>query len=462
MEVIDMAKTYDLTEGKVSLLILRFFFPMFLTNMLQQIYTIADTAVVGKGLGDLALGAVGNMSSLTFLIIGFSLGLANGFSVLIAQHYGARRYDAMRKAVASSIQLSVLITVLLTILSICGLKWILLVLQTPEKMLSDSLTYGYIIFGGLFATIAYNLCSCILRALGDSKTPLIAIIVSTILNISLNCLFIFVMKTGVEGAALATVFSQLLSAFICYLKLRRIEILRLHRSDFTNNWSDYGQLLKNGVPMALMNSITAIGCMVVQYFVNGLGEAFTSAYSVCSKYINLFMQPACTAGFTMSSFTGQNYGAEKYERIRQGLHVCMTIAVISYVLLGSVMVIFPQTLAKMMLNGEQQIQLAAEFLPICGIMLFGVDFLFVFRSGVQGMGYPLIPMCSGIVEMVMRITVIVFLIPVFGFRATAYAEAVAWLGALLLNIIAFEYLIGKKLKYQHKHNTKPKACQSHT
>ncbi len=457
-----MARTYDLTEGKVSHLILRFFFPMFFTNMLQQIYTIADTAIVGKGLGDLALGAVGNMSSLTFLIIGFSMGLANGFSVLIAQHYGAKRYAAMRKAVASSIKLSVMITVLLTMLSVCGLKWILLVLQTPEKMLSDSLIYGYVIFGGLFSTIAFNLCSFILRALGDSKTPLIAIIVSTIVNITLNCLFIFVMKTGVEGAALATVFSQLLSAFICYLKLRKIEILRLHLSDFATDWSVYHQLMKNGVPMALMNSITAVGCMVVQYFVNGLGEAFTSAYSVCSKYINLFMQPACTAGFTMSSFTGQNYGAEKYKRIRQGLHVCMGIAAISYLLLGSVMVIFPEGLAGLMLNGEQPIRLAAEFLPICGVMLFGVDFLFVFRSGVQGMGYPLIPMCSGIVEMVMRISVIVFLIPVLGFRATAYAEVVAWLGALLLNIIAFEYLIGKKLKYQHKHSTKPKTCQSHT
>lgn len=441
-----MAQTYDLTQGKVSKLIIRFFFPMFFTNMLQQVYTIADTAIVGKGIGDNALAAVGNMSSLSFLIVGFSLGLANGFSVMTAQSYGAQDYAKMRKSIASSIVLSVIMSVLLTVFSMVYLRQILELMQTSEIIIEDSLKYGYIIFGGLVTAIAYNLCACILRALGDSKTPLKAIIISTILNIILNSVFIFGFKSGVQGAAAATIISQVVSAVVCFQKLRKIEIIQLSKEDFKAEFSVYSGLLKNGIPMALMNSITAVGCMVVQYFVNGLGVAYTSAYSACSKYINLCIQPACTSGFVMSSFAGQNFGAKKYSRIKEGLKVCLTIAFVSYVLLGSLMVFLPRTLAKTMLNGEQPIELAMEFLPICGMMIFLVDFLFVFRSGVQGMGYPFIPMCSGVVEMVMRISVIVMFISRFGFRATAYAEIVAWLGALLLNMTAFIVILRKKLK----------------
>ncbi len=445
-----MAQTYDLTRGRVAPIILKFFFPMFFTNMLQQIYTIADTAIVGKGLGDDALAAVGNMSSLTFLIIGFSMGLANGFSVLIAQSYGAKDYASMRRATASSVKLSLIISIVLTALSVIFLRPVLVMLQTDSSIMKDSLTYGYIIFGGLIATIAYNLCACVLRALGDSKTPFIAIVITTILNIVLNCVTIFGFGMGVEGAAAATIISQFLSAYICFRKLRKIEILRLSREDFRTDLKMYINLFKNGLPMALMNSITAVGCMVVQYFVNGLGVAYTSAYSACSKYINLFMQPACTAGFTMSSFTSQNYGAGKYMRIKEGLHVCLNIALISYVALGSVMFFFPEFLARLMLNGDKPVELAAQFLPICGVMLFAVDFLFIFRSGCQGMGRPIVPMISGIVEMVMRIGVIVLFVSQVGYRATAYAEALAWLSALVLNFVAFQIYMHRTLHPKKK------------
>lgn len=442
---INMSHTYDLTQGKVSPIILKFFFPMLFTNMLQQIYTVSDTAIVGKGLGDNALAAVGNMSSLTFLVIGFSMGLANGFSVSIAQSFGAKDYTKLRRAIASSLMLSAIIGIILTTISVIFLKPILVLLQTDKLIMNESLVYGYIIFGGLITTILYNLASGILRALGDSKTPLIAIVISSVLNIVLNCLFIYTFKTGIGGAAVATIISQSVSAFICYLQLRKIDIIRLSSADFALDIPLYTELFKNGLPMALMNSITAVGCMVVQYFVNGLGVAHTSAYSVCSKYVHLFMQPACTAGFTMSAFTSQNYGAQKYERIRDGLHTCMKIAFVSYLIAAVVMFFFPEELASLMLNGKDRIELAAQFLPICGLAMFGVDFLFIFRSGCQGMGYPLIPMLSGITEMVMRISVIVLFVSQSGFRATAYAEAVAWFAALALNFVAFTIILRKKL-----------------
>lgn len=441
-----MAQTYDLTKGKTTPIILRFFFPMLLTNMLQQIYTIADTMIVGKGLGDDPLAAVGNMSSLTFFIIGFSLGLTNGFSVSIAQAYGAKNTEGLRKSVAASIMLSAVITVILTAVSMIFLRPVLEILQTSEIIMADSLLYGYIIFGGLVTTIAYNLCASILRALGDSKTPFIAIVFSTIFNIVFNWVSIYVLNMGVEGPAAVTIISQLISAAICYAKLRKIEDIRLSRKHFRENLAICLDLLKNGIPMAIMNSITAVGCMMVQYFVNGMGVAFTSAYSACSKYINLFMQPACTAGITMSSFTSQNFGAKKYGRIAEGFKVCMAIALITYIIFGSVMVFFPRFLASMMLNGEQQIELAMGYLVRSGVMIFAVDFLFVVRSGCQGLGKPLFPMISGIVEMVMRVAVIILFTDKIGFSATSYAEIAAWVGALLINAFAFGIILRGYLK----------------
>lgn len=438
-----MAQTYDLTKGKVTPMILKFFFPMFFTNMLQQIYTIADTAIVGKGLGDNALAAVGNISSLNFLIIGFSMGLSNGFSVSIAKEFGAKNYKGLRSSIASTIVLSVIVAALLTIFSMFFLPQFFVLIQTDSSIMKDSLTYGYIMFGGLAATMAYNICASVLRALGDSRTPFVAIIISTVLNIILDILFIFGFGTGVEGAAAATIIAQVLSAAICFIRLKKIDIIRLSKNDFSNNFSMYRELVRNGLPMALMNSITSIGCMVVQYFVNGLGVAYTSAYSACSKYTNLFMQPACTAGFTMSSFTSQNYGAERFDRIKEGLKVCFSIAFISYLLLGSVMFFFPEQIGSLMLTGEEPIALTAEYLPICGSMLFLVDFLFVFRSAVQGLGKPVFPMISGIVEMFTRIAVIILFIDNIGFKATAYADVVAWIGALSLNFTAYHFIMSK-------------------
>lgn len=441
-----MTNTRDLTNGKVSKIIFSFFMPMLMTNLLQQLYSFADTAIVGKGLGDNALAAVGNMSSMTFLIIGFSMGMTNGFSVIIAHNYGARDYKTLRKDIGSSVRLSGFIAVILTLLSVAFLNKIMAALHTPEAIMHDSLVYGYIIFGGLTATIAYNLCSCILRAMGDSRTPFIAIIISTAVNIVLDCVFIFVIGTGVEGAAIATIISQVVSAAICYFQLRRIEIIRMTKDDMKPDISISSQLLKNGLPMACMNSITAVGCMVVQYFVNDLGVAYTSAYSACSRYINMFMLPGVTAGYTMSAFTSQNYGAGQFSRIKEGLHTCLIIAFAAYLTLGSVMFFFPEMLAGIMLNSDETISLAASFLPVCGVMLFAVDFLFVYRNCVQGMGRPMIPMCSGILEMAIRISVIILLIPRFGFIATAVAEVSAWSGALILNMTAYEVLIRRNAK----------------
>lgn len=438
-----MEHTNNFMEGKVSAKLLGFFFPMLLTNILQQIYSVADTAIVGKGLGDYALGAVGNLSSLSLLIIGFSTGMANGFAVIIAQNYGAGNHSVLRKSIAISVKLSIVLTLILTAAGCLMLKPILLFMQTDKVILQDSLKYGYIIFGGLAAAIAYNLCSGILRSLGDSKTPFIAIMFSSAVNIALDCILILILHTGVEGAAIATILSQVISSFICFCKIRQMPVIQIKAEDFKNDIAMYLLLLKNGIPMACMNSVTAVGCMIVQSYVNDCGVAYTSAYSVCSKYLNLFMLPSLTAGFSISAFVSQNYGAGKVERIKKGVHVCLLIALISYVLLGLVMAFLPELLAGFMLSEEETISLAVEYLKICGAALILVNLLFVYRNSVQGMGYPLIPMLSGITEMVLRIPAIILLMPEIGFKATAYAEAAAWIGALTLNWIAYRIFIRK-------------------
>ena len=435
----------DLTKGSPLKLILSFYWPLLLTSMLQQFYNFADTWIVGKGLGDNSLAAVGNMGSLFFLIVGFSFGLANGFGVLIAQSFGAKDEETLKHRLAGVIELGIVLSILLSAFSVIFLPTALRLLQTDPLIMRDSLKYGYIIFGGLSTGICYNIAASLLRALGDSKTPLKAIIASSVLNLSMNSLFIFVFRTGVEGAAIATIVAQIVSAVICINRLRKIPEIRLEKKYFINDKSVFTGLLKNGLPMAFMNSITAIGCMVVQYFINGFGVVYTAAYAACSKYLNLFMNPASTAGSAMSAFTSQNYGAREYRRIKQGLMVCLGISAISYLTLGSLMVFIPGQLGSVLLSGNDQIALVKEFLPRCGIMLIFVDTLFVVRSGVQGMSKPMLPMISGILEMVLRITVMSYLIGRIGFRAAAYAEISAWIGALIINAYAFNMALSPHL-----------------
>ncbi len=439
-------KDIDFTEGRPLKLILAFFWPMFLTNMLQQVYNFVDTLIVGNGLGDNALAAVGNMGSLFFLIVGFSFGLANGFAVLIAQSYGAKDEEQLRHRLAATIVLGIVLAVVLCSFSLVFLPKLLEILNTDELIMGDSLKYGYIVFGGLPVGIAYNIAGAILRSLGDSRTPLKAIIISSIINLSLDSLFIFGLHTGVEGAAIATVIAQFVSVVFCINSLRNIPIIKLEKKHFYSNRPVFLELLKNGIPMAIMNSITAVGFMVVQSFVNGYGVVYTAAYAVCSKYMNLFMNPAATVGGTITAYTSQNYGAKKYDRIKDGVKVGLRIVLIFYVILGVVMVFLPAQLGDFLLDGREQIELVCLYLPRCGIMLIFLNILFIVRAAVQGMGKPMLPMISGILEMVLRVFVISVFIGSIGFKATPYAEISAWIGALLVNMYALYIALYPLLK----------------
>lgn len=337
---------------------------------------------------------------------------------------------------ASAITLSVLAALYLTGIGLWCLRPFLHIMRTEQMLIADCLSYGYVIFGGLTVTVFYNLFSAMLRAVGDSRTPLLAVVASSCINIGLDILFLFILDIGVAGAAWATIFAQLVSVAICGGRLFTIREFRLSGCDFAVDF-DYKmerELLRNGVPMALMNSVTSVGCIFVQSCVNGYGVAYTSAYSVCNKYLNLFMLPGITLGFAVSAFSGQNFGAGKFERIRRGMKSVCLLALFWSLFLGMILFFFAKPLAGLMLKGQEATAYTSVFLKFLALFLVLLNLLFVCRSCVQGMGKPAVPMCSGIAEMAIRIGVIFFGLPVLGFAATAYAEGAAWVGALFLNL----------------------------
>ncbi len=437
-------KTNDFTAGSVSKQMWSFFLPMLIANILQQAYSFADMVIIGKGIGDNALAAVGCFSTAAFFVTGFMMGITHGFSVNISQAWGAGDGEALRRVFACCIKLTAVFTAAFTAVGIIFLEPAMRLMKTDSLLMDDCLEYGSIIFGGLFTLAAYNMCSSVLRASGDSKTPLAAVIAASVVNILLNLVTVYLLDMGVSGPAYATVISQALSAVICIVGLIGKSELRLVRSDFSGGGAIYVQLIKNGVPMALMNSVTSAGCIFVQSCINGCGVVYAAAYSACSKYINLLMLPGITAGQSVSVFTGQNYGAQCFVRIKEGVKTGCIIAAVFVAVLGAVMLCIPNILAGLMLNGGEAVSYAADFLKIFAFTLIFLNLLFVFRNAVQGMGKPFLPMVSGIAEMLIRIPVIFFGLPILGFRATIFAETAAWVGALTVNLGAYLFIVRRK------------------
>lgn len=432
----------DFTKGSITKALLSFFFSMLFANILQQFYSFADMVIIGKGLGDTAVAAVGNFTTFSFFITGFIMGMTSGFSVVISQAYGEKDFAALRRAAALSVKLSIFFALFLTGGGLWCLPPVLGLMQTDQTLVKDCLSYGYVIFGSLVITVFYNLLSAVLRAVGDSRTPLLAIAAASFVNIGLDILFLFVLDTGVAGPAWATVLAQLVSVAICGGRLYGMEEFRLGKCDFVSDWKLERELLRNGVPMALMNSVTSVGCIFVQSCINGYGVAYTSAYSVYNKYLNLFMLPGITLGFAVSVFSGQNFGAGEFGRIRGGMKSACLLALFWSLFLGIILFFFAKPLAGLMLAGQEAIAYTSAFLKFLSLFLVLLNLLFVFRSCVQGMGKPAVPMCSGIVEMAIRIGVIFFGLPVFGFTAAVYAEGAAWIGALLINLFSCLHFLG--------------------
>lgn len=443
--------TKDMTQGSPVKHILLFSIPLLIGNVFQQFYSMVDTIIVGRFVGVDALAAVGSTGSLVFLINGFALGLTSGFSVMVSQRFGANDEKGLRKAVSSSVVLCAALVVILTTTSLIAAKPLLHLMNTPDNIFNDAYIYVAIIFAGIVTTVAYNMMASILRALGDSKSPLYFLIISSILNIVLDLVFIINFKMGVAGAAYATIISQGVSAILCFIYiLKKYAILKLSRKDYNVKKSMYIKHLKIGIPMALQFSITALGLITVQGALNVLGSTVIAAYTASSKALQLVMQPAVTYGVTMATYCGQNLGAKRYDRIKDGVNKAVKISIITSIISGFVLIAFGTQFVKLFIENPdaQIIAYSKQVLTVSGIFFIPLGLIFIFRNALQGIGESFVPMMAGVAELGAR-ALVAFTLPAFlDFFGICLADPIAWIAASV-PLTLYYYKTIKKLSTKY-------------
>ena len=443
-----MSRIKDMTQGHPAKLIFTFALPLMLGNIFQQFYAMVDTIVVGRGVGVEALAALGAADWLNWMVLGTITGLTQGFSIMISQRFGAEDLQGLKKSITMSVILSAAIAILISILSQIIAFPLLKFLNTPSNVIESSLTYLRITFSGIIIITAYNIFASILRALGDSKTPLMAMVIAAIINVILDILFVMGFHWGVGGAAAATVIAQLFSALFCVAAILRIPILAFEKEDWKINRNYIFKLIKLGTPMAFQNGIIAVGGLGLQYVVNGFGFIFVAGFTATNKLYGLLELAATSFGFSMATFTGQNLGAKKYNRIKSGMRYAIVMAIGISLIIAIVMIIFGREFAMLFISGPQEqaaevIAVAYDYLFVMSVMLPVLYMLHLYRSALQGMGDTVLPMVSGIVELAMRLS-IAFILPIFiGAFGIYIAEVSAWAGAAILLIIVYYYRMYK-------------------
>ncbi|KAB1440148.1 MATE family efflux transporter [Candidatus Galacturonibacter soehngenii] len=439
--------TNDMTVGNPRSLILKFAIPLIIGNIFQQFYNVVDSAVVGRFIGVNALAAVGATGSVVFLIMGVVMGMTSGFSVLIAQSFGAKDEKRVRHFTVMSGYLSVIITIVLTVGTLLGIDSILRLMKTPDDIFADSSLYIKIIFAGIGITMLYNMLSAILRAIGDSKTPLIFLAIASVINVVLDLLFVVVFKMGVEGVAYATVIAQAVSAILCLVyMIKKYPILRIGKEDLKFSSNSAFNLMKIGIPMSLQFSITAIGVMIIQAALNVLGSLYIAAYTAASKAQQIVTQPFASLGATMATYVGQNTGAGKIDRIRQGMKEGIKITLIYSVLAAVFLIFFGKLPVKMFVSGGERevIDAAQHYFNIVVGFFPALGLIFIYRNTLQGLGDGFFPMIGGIFELIARGVVAFTLAQFMGYAGVCFADPVAWVSALI-PIIPVYYIRIKKM-----------------
>ena len=436
------ANIKDMTTGKPLPLILSFSLPLMVGNIFQQLYTVVDTMVVGKALGVDALAALGSTDWLYWMWLGMIQGVTQGFGILMAREFGAKRFESLRSVVGSSVTLSALSAVLFLILGQLAAEPVLQLLNTPSQIMDGSLLYLRIMFLGIPIVMAYNLLATVLRSLGDGQTPLYAMIVAAISNILLDLLFVLVLHWGIAGAAIATLIAQGISGIYCLLKIRKIDFLTLKKKDFSLQAAMAGRLLSLGSPMAAQNAIIAVGGMIIQGVVNGYGVAFIGGFTAANKLYGVLEIAATSYGYAMITYVGQNLGAAKVNRIKSGMKWATTVALATSAVIASVMLIFGRYIVGAFISGTPEeaaaaIEVGVTYLSIMSICLPILYILHVTRSAVQGMGNTVLPMVSGIAEFIMRTGGVLLLPAIMGENGIFAAEVSAWLGADLILIPSY-------------------------
>lgn len=425
----------DLTQGKPLSLIISFCIPLIIGNLFQQFYNLVDMIVVGQFVGVKAVAAVGATGSLNFLVLGFVLGMCSGLCIPISNSFGAGDYSGMRRYVFNAAYLAASMAVIVTALTVIFAPQILQIMKTPDDIYMDSRIYITIIFAGIPATVLYNILSGILRALGDSKTPLYFLIIAALLNVGLDLAFVVFLHAGVLGVAVATVISQAVSGILCLLYIiKKFPILRPNRSELKYSGNLCIRLLGTSIPMALQFSITALGAIVLQSAVNTLGSDTVAAVTASGKVQMLVTQPMETLGITMATYCSQNLGAGKVKRIREGV-LKSTILASCYCVLALVIIRYAGVyIAHMFIDSKetQILEMIGQFLKINSYFYVFLAMIFIYRNALQGMGQGLIAMAAGIFEMIARIVVASAFVVNFGFFAVCFANPAAWVAADIL------------------------------
>ena len=443
-----MGKTKTLTEGTPWKQILLFSIPIFWGNIFQLLYSLVDTKIVGSTLGTEALAAVGSVSTLHTLMTGFLNGLTLGFSLITAMCFGADNMKRLKKSFAMTIGLGVLTTTVLVVALMFVLQPLLHLLNVPEEQFAMSYAYISVLIVGLFATVLYNLCANTLRAIGDSLTQLLFLILATVSNIGLDYLFILEFHMGVQGAAYATVLAQLISVVLCFVRIfRKFPILHLQKSDFRPEKGLIVEMYKSGLSMGLMSCLVSIGTIMLQSAINTFGTTVIVAHTAARKVFEIMSLPMSVLGSAMATYCGQNYGAKRFDRIRQGIRASLLIAaiwsvavfIICHTVEGALIRFVASTTdAEVIYWGSMYLKVDMSFIIVCGVIV-------ILRNSMQGFGDRVIPVFSSCIELAGKIIFAFVFAPVFAYWGIIWAEPVVWIAMVIPLIVKVVHTLKKEI-----------------
>lgn len=439
----------NMTKGSPFRLILKFILPALCGNLFYQSYNMVDTIIVGQCLGPQALAAVGATGSISFMVFGFVNGLSAGFTIPIAQSYGEGNLEQMKGYIGNAALLDVIITCVMTAVSVAGIPWLLTVMRVPEDIYEMSRVYITVVCAGMFGNVFYTFLKSILRAVGNSKVPLYFLILSAILNIALDFMFILLFGMGVEGAALATVFSQLLSALLCaWYIARKVPVLQVTRGELRLDEERSRIQIRIGIPMALQYSITALGTMITQTALNTFGSMMISSYVVAGKIEQVINQPYDALGATMATYSAQNYGSGDVERVRRGCRAANLMSIgYSIVIFVLINLLLPYIVPLFVGEDIETVTQYARIYILIGTGFFiPLGMIHIFRNTLQGCGYGVVPMLGGAVELLGRSLAAGAAVYFSSFIGVCSSNASAWLCAGIYFLIAYMVIINKVQK----------------
>ena len=445
-----MNRNLNMTKGHPANLLIRFALPLMFGNIFQQLYTVVDTAIVGKGVGMEALAALGTVDWLNWMFLAIAQGFTQGFAVRMSQKFGEGDSEGLKRTIGVSAKLSVYIAIVSLIVALSGLPLFLKLLRVPENLMPYASIYSGIILAGVPAMMFYNYCASVLRAVGDSKTPLIAMIIASIANIALDCIAVFALKWGIAGAAIATVLAQVLAGAVCMVKMLRSPQLRFEKRHMAKDPALVKALMALGAPLAAQFVVIAVGGMAVQSVVNRFETSFIAGFTATNKLYGILEIAAVSYGFAVTTYTGQNFGAARWDRIRKGTNWAVLLSVLTAMLIAAVMILFGRNITMLFIESDiQALEIAAgnvayRYLCFMSLALPILYLLHVYRAALQGVGNAQIPLWSGIAEFVIRVGASVVVGMTLWQDGIFWGEVGAWLGAAILLATAY-YRIASKL-----------------